>query len=296
MNELKEEDNLKFFLQSADKLIENIKNDEFLQLLRHHAGIVQSDLSYVDSEGIVQIDTDRLSKLQAVLIPVLVDALKYIPIPRIHSSDSNREFWLDNIVLCSYDIIPENIRFHLETDSEISLKDIQFKETHTQLVIHLERLFTELRDVQFYYRKKTFPELEDTGRVSFRVKGQGARLSLTYNVIQDPEDNVPIMKEGNACFDISNLVIEFDTSTLKHSFLIPMLTKIFKMQIKQQIEHQVEKNLFGFMKKLGSMMMKSISQVNRPLLSGFEAARKLVKSTQLSPLAQVYENRREKLE
>jgi hypothetical protein len=156
MKELKE-DELKPFLQSADELIENIKNDEFLQILRNQAGIVKSDLSYVDSEGMVQVDTDMLTKLQKVLLPVLADALKYIPIPRVYSSDKNSEFWLDDIVLCSYDIIPENIRFHFETDSEVSFTDVEVKDTQTHLVIHLNRLLTELKNVSFYYRKKTFP-------------------------------------------------------------------------------------------------------------------------------------------
>jgi hypothetical protein len=125
-----------------------------LQLLRYHAGIVQSDLSYVDNEGKLQVDTDMLSSLQKVLLPVLADALKYIPVPKISSSDANQEFSLDKIVLCSYDIIPENIRFHLETSSEFSLQDIEVKGTHTFLVIQLNQMLTELKDVEFYFKKK----------------------------------------------------------------------------------------------------------------------------------------------
>jgi len=292
MKEIKEED-IKPFFQAADELIENIKNDEYLQILRQQAGVVQSDLSYVDSEGMVQIDTDMLSKLQKVLLPVLADALKYIPVPRIYSSDSNREFWLDKIVLCSYDFLPENIKFHLESDSEISFKDIELKDTQTHLVIELNRLLTEIKDVEFYYKKKTFPELEDSGRVTFRVKGNGARLVLTYNVVQKPEDKVPRIMDGRAVFDISNLELEFDTKTLKHTVLVPMLGQMFKLQIKQQIEDQVEKNLTGWMNKLGDMIASSITETNRPFVSGFEAARKIVKS---SELAQIYQQRREKLE
>jgi hypothetical protein len=289
--EYKETD-LRPFLDSGNLLIENIKNDEMLQLLQHHAGIVKSDLSYVDNEGKLQLDSEMLTKLQKVLLPVLVDAMKYIPVPRITSSDHHREFWLDNLVLCSYDIIPENIRFHLETDSEFSVQDIQGS-THTFLVIELNKLRTELKDVQFYYKKKTFPELEDKGRVTFRIKGQGAKLSLTYNVEQGPEDKVPKIMKGKADFDISDLDIEFDTSTIQHTVLVPMLTKIFKLQIKLQIEKEVEKNLDGFMSKLGDMMMNSITQTNKPFLGGLEAAKKAIKT---SELGQVFQKRREKLE
>jgi hypothetical protein len=281
VNQFKGENDLELFLRSADEMIQNFKNDEFMKLLRHHAGIVQSDLSYVDSEGIVQVDRDMLFKLQTVLFPVLTDALKSIPIPRIHTADSNREFWLDNIILSSYDLNPENIRVHLETDSEVNLGDIQLKDTHTYLVIELDPLLTELKDVEFYYRKKGILEMEDSGRVTFRLKGKGARLTLIYNVLQDPKDQVPRLMYGNASFDIQEMDIDFDTSTLNHDVLIPMLTMIFKTQIKQQIEHHVENNLTTFVNKLGDMMTSAIAQANRPFLSGFEAAKNVVKSAVL---------------
>jgi len=292
MREVKD-DVINPFLDSTNQLIENMKNDEMLQLLRNHAGIVQSDISYCDMQGNLQLDTDMLTRLQKILMPVLIDALKYIPVPRITSSDIYREFWLDQIVLCSYDIIPENIRFHLETDSEFSFQDIEVKSTHTHLVIKLTKLRTELKDVEFYYRKKTFPELEDSGRVTFRIKGNGANLTLTYNIEQSLEDKVPKITKGNADFDISDLEIQFDMTTIKHTLLVPMLTNLFKPQFKTQIEKQVENNLDGFMGKLGDMMMSTIGQANKPFLSGLEAAKKAIKTSDLS---QIYQKRREILE
>jgi hypothetical protein len=286
-------DDLRPFLDSANLLIENIKNDEFLQLLRHHAGVLKSDLSYVDMEGKPQLDMDMLSRLQTVLLPVLADALKYLPLPRISSSDAYREFWLDKIVLCSYDIIPENIKFHLESDSEFSFKDIEVKDTHTFLVIQLKHFRTELKDIQFYYKKKTFPELEDKGRVTFRIKGDGANLTLNFKVEQKPEDKLPRILEGNADFDISDLDIEFDTSTIHHTVLVPMLTKMFKLQIKLQLEKEVENNLKSWMQKLGNLITNAIVQTNRPFLSGLEAARKAMKATEFG---QIYQKRVEKLE
>jgi len=292
MREFKDDD-LKPFLDSTNQMIENMKNDEMLQLLRHHAGIVQSDLSYVDNEGKLQLDTDMLTRLQKVLLPVLVDALKYIPVSRITSSDPYRDFWLDQIVLCSYDIIPENIQFHLETDTEFSFQDIQVQSTHTQLVIKLNRFRTELKDIEFYYKKKTFPEFEDTGRVTFRIKGEGANLTLTFNLEQGEKDKLPKIKEGKADFDISDLEIEFDKKTIHHTLLVPMLTSLFKPQMKLQLEKQVENNLGGFMSKLGDLVMDTISQANRPFLSGLDYAKKTIKS---SNVGQVYQKRREKLE
>jgi len=154
-------------------------------------------------------------------------------------------------------------------------------------------MLTELKDVEFYFKKKSFPEFEDHGRVAFRIKGQGASLTLTYNVLQNPGDRVPRIMEGHADFNISEMDIDFDKDSLKHDLLIPMLTKIFKVQIKKKIEDQAEKNLRGFISKLGSLMTNAIAQMNRPLISGLDMARKNIKSTDF---AQICQKRREKLE
>jgi hypothetical protein len=99
--------------------------------------------------------------------------------------------------------------------------------------------------------------------------------------------------EGHADFNISEMDIDFDKDSLKHDLLIPMLTKMFKTQIKKKIEDQAEKNLRGFISKLGTLMTNAIAQMNRPLMNGLDIARKNIKSTDL---AQIYQKRREKLE
>jgi len=287
---------------SANEIMDNIKHDELLQVLRHNAGLVQADLSYVDTEGKTQLDTDMLSKLQSALFPVLAEALKYIPLPRIEQYSPDRDYWLDNIILCSHEIIPENIIIRLETEAELSVRDIESKGSRTFFIIELNKILTEFKDIKFWYRKKTLPALEDSGLVTFRIKGEGARLSLCYNIAQGKLEKIPqapeltasySLSEGYATFDIYDMDIEFDTSTIRHTYLLPMLTKIFKVQMKRQIEDAVENNLSGFLAQLGEVMMKTISEVNRPFLTGMDLAKKAVQSSQF---ARLYEKRTETIE
>jgi hypothetical protein len=293
MRELREKQDLDPFFQSANDMLENIKNDEMLSILRHHAGVVQSDISYEDSEGNLHLDTDMLSKLNTVLVPALSEALKYIPLPRIESHNSERDLILDNVILCGYDILPDKIRFRIESDSEVSIRDVEVKGTHTNLVIHLDDLRTELKDVDFVYNKKTFPKFDEKGKATFRIGGNGAKLTLRYEVEQGPNDKYPRMKKGYASFFISDMSIDFDTNTLKHDIMVPMLTSLFKTQIKNEIEREIENNLTGWIEKLGDMMTNQLSQLNRPFLNPIEAAKKAVKSSQF---AQIKDKRSEKLE
>jgi len=292
MREESKEDDLRLFLEAADDMITHIKNDEFLKILREQAGIVQSDLTYTDDEGKTKVDTDMLFKLQSSLLPVIVGALKFIPVPKISVNDEEKEFWLDNIVLCSYDIVPDHIRLHIESDSDISVRDVEVN-SHTYLVIELDNLLTELKDLQFYFKKKTFPHFEEHGKVTFRIKGDGAKLAFTFTLDQGPHDVIPKITEGHANLDISDMDFEFDKSSLHHTLLVPLVTKLFKIAIRYQIEKQVEINLSEFTQKLGDLLTNKLSEINRPFLKQLESAKKVVKSSEIT---QDVERRKEKLE
>jgi len=285
-------DKLNEFLDAADELMENFRNDEFVRVFRKHAGFVASDLTYTDHEGRVQVDTEMLSKLRDIILPVLAEALKYIPIPRVEYTDSKLEYWVDNIVLCGYDIFPDNIRFQVETDNEFSIRDIETKSTHTRMIITLKQIRTELKDLDFYFKSKGFWSMSDSGRVNVRLGGEGATLSLILNVDQGVTDKFPKFGRGEAQFIIHKLDINFDKSSMKHPTILPFLTNMAKKKIQNQVEVEVEKIMTKLLKKIGDQMTLALSRVNRPLTI-VETVRSVLQS---SEVGQVYERRRVKLE
>jgi len=281
------------FLERTQELFDNIQKDEFVSVLRHHAGLIAEDLFYVDTEGHNQIDFEMIGNLRDVVVPVLAETFKYIPVPRIERSDKNRAYWVDNIVLCGYDVLPDNVRFQIESDSEVSIRDIETKKSNTRMIITLSKIRTELKNLDFYYEKKTMPTLTEGGRVTLRLGGDGATLSFTFEVEQNQEDKVPRLVEGEVHFNIHKLDIEFDKESLKHDVLVPIMTTMFKQQIQTEIEGGVERSFKKMMKPIGEQLMGALSKVNRPILSGVSKVRDVVKGSQVG---QVYEKRREKLE
>jgi len=293
VQEKRYEDALNDVLDRANTILDNIQNDEFVTALRHHAGLVAEDLSYVDTEGHVQVDMEMLGKLRSVIVPVLAESLKYIPIPRVEDYNENRDYWVDNIVLCGYDVVPENVRFQIESDSEVSLRYIEMNKSYTKLIVTLKEIRTELKNLEFYYKKKTFPEMKEQGRVTLRLTGDGATLQMIFRVDQGPEDKVPVLGDGEVHFQIHKMNIEFDKDSLKHNILVPMLTNLMKNQIQLQIEKDVEANLEKFVKTIGDQLTESMVKVNRPFMTGFNKMRGIIKETEV---AQINEKRKEKLE
>jgi len=293
VEEFKYKDELNNFIDRTQELFDNIRNDEFVNVLRHYAGLVAQDLSYTDTEGRTQIDMEAIGKLRNVIGPVLAESFKYIPIPRIERSDDYRDFWVDNIVVCGYDVIPDNIRFQIENDSEVSLRNIETLRFNTRLVVTLKNIRTELKNLDFYYERKSFPALADSGRATLRLSGDGATLTLIFQIIQNPEDEVPRLGEGEVHFNIHQLDILYESGSLRHSILIPIMTNLWKQQIRLEIEREVEKSILNLMKPIGEQLSSTLGQINRPILTGMSKVREVIKGTEMG---QVYEMRREKLE
>jgi hypothetical protein len=294
----KERNELEQLLDTGNQLIENIKNDEYVKELRMRAGIVRSNLTYVDNEGRTKIDVDMLVKLQAALMPVLADTFQKIHIPRIEHSDPHLDFWVDNIVLCGYDIFPDNIIFHIERETELSIRDIESRGSKTRLVVHLDKLRTEIRNIEFYFKKKTMPSLSDSGLVTFRIPENGAYLGIYFTIEERPGETHPRLTEGYADFSIRKMDIEFDKSTLKHDVLLPMMIGLAKPAILSKIEKAVETNLSNALKQLGDRLTIALGEINRPSFFGgkFGSVKSVKETIRASDPAQVYAKRRVKLE
>jgi len=271
------------FLDTADEFLDNMKNDDIVRQLRERAGILVEDLTYEDEHGHRQVDTTVLSSIRRVIVPVLAEALKYIPIPRIEDVNSKREYVVDNIVLCGYDIIPDNVFIHLESDAWVSVRELETESSRTRLVVELRNIRTELKDVHFCYKKKGFPKLEEAGRVTARIGGKGARLSITFRVDQRPGDPAPHFTDGKVDFEIDKLDLDFDRSTLTHDILVPMISTLFKGAIILAIERSVSQNLTATVNDIGSRLSESLLGAGQPRFTKqLESMRKEIKQGEFS--------------
>jgi len=284
---------LDFFFDQSEELLRNLRHNETISVLKHHAGIVASDLAFSDPEGKPQINMDLISKLRDVVMPSLAESLKYVPLPRFQDSDEKREYWIDNIVVCGYDILPENIRFQIESDSKVSIRDAKTKHSDTRLVITLSKIRTELKNLEFFYHKKTFPELTEQGRCSVRLGGDGATLTLVFNIVQGQEDKVAKLSEGYADFHISKMDIEYEKKTLTHDILVPLMTNLWNLQIQNNIEHSIEKNLTQLIQGLSEKITQALLAINQPFHSGVDTFQNIFGTKEFNT---AYQNRIQKLE
>jgi hypothetical protein len=293
MDQLRYKPEVEAFLNSSDELLDNLKNDDLVSSLRERAGILVEDLSYVDTNGNRQIDTQVLGNIRKVIVPVLADSLKYIPVPRIEDSNSSREYVIENLVLCGYDVIPDNIFVHLESDSWVSVRELETECSRTRLVISLRNLRTEIKDIKFYYKRKSFPKMEESGLATLRIGGRGATLTITFRVDQKPGDPVARFTSGHVDFEIDHMDIDYDRATLTHDILVPMITGLFMGSIVHAIERAVEKNLGSVVNDIGIRLSEAVVGSEPRFNKQVESMTESVKEGEFSKR---FRKRQEKLE
>jgi len=295
MDRMRDDHTVNNFFNTANELMDNLKNEEFISLLRERAGILYQDLTYVDTQGNRQLDTKLLTNIRKFVVPMLADALKYIPIPPIQDSDSKREYVVENIVLCGYDVVPENISVHLEMDSNMSMKELETEKSKTRLVISLRNFRTELKDVHFYFKRKVFPALEDSGRVTVQIGGKGATLTLTFQVDYSPEESMTKFSGSKVDMYIDDMDFNFDRSSIKHDIFLPMVTTLFKRTIIHGIKRNVEKGLAGVINDIGYSLTKSMaeSEARKRFQNQLDW---MAGTAKKEDFGRIYQQRRQKLE
>lgn len=115
---------------------------------------------------------------------VMVSQVRYIPIPRIEHNDENIHVIVENIILTSDNFLPNVMEIKMKNSAVVGLRSELASTTATSVTLNFYQIYADIRDVPFYFRKKTgFPRLQDHGVanifVSFRRRFWATDLQLT---------------------------------------------------------------------------------------------------------------------
>jgi DNA-directed RNA polymerase subunit F len=263
---------LQIVLEEFRALFDSIKNDPDVVRFQEKAADFFQQFTYVDQSGQRHFNTDLMSELSHVMIPLLLKHLEEIPLPAIEDHTEDLDCRIENITISGYDIIPEHVYFYLNSELDFNLRQLEAEKGRTSALLKVTDIKTKIPGIKFWIKHKTFPHLEDRGVANITIGGEGAGLNI-YLTIKNLFSNKPTFAFSRVRFSIDSLRI--DIVQTKHSIITPLVSAIWKKKIKHTIEEQVQKKVLTMAQNLETSFNDLLSKYPPPKLSSM-AVEKLV--------------------
>jgi len=282
-------------------VLNNIANDEMVLRLRESLATLSDDLFWQDQEGNRYFDAEAGGVLASSVSDVIRNQFQYLALPKVIRQEEDMAFTLDNLVISA--TLPDKIDFHLESyasldTSALAVPGKSSVQTEIYLTATVRGITATAPNIVFTYEGTTISE---AGVMSVTIPDPGADLAIDF--VMRPSTSSAISsasaptswstttgseKAGftgtvggggllryefvkiKSHFAIPDMVIDFDTQTLSHRFLVPLITSMFKARIIDRFESGVEEALDQGLVSLGQSVTNILNQAPNPLsISGF---------------------------
>jgi len=231
-------------IDDAKFIITAITNDPYLRKIMKDSRTLAKDFVY-DRTGRMNLFVTKevLEESKDVVIPVIMEHLCALPMPAIEMSGPKFDFAVRGILFHSHDVFPQHVRVSTKSDVLMQPRKEQIQGSVppdvSQFKLELFNISTHLRDLHFFYRKKTGLRLSDEGFCDVDVVNM--RLKLKWSVINVPLQPLRFQLDNVKCrIPDFNLVVK----QANHKALYKLGMTFFKNTIRKRMETGIEKSLF----------------------------------------------------
>ncbi|GBE81549.1 hypothetical protein SCP_0312780 [Sparassis crispa] len=186
-----------------------------------------------DIEGSIKYKPELWSDIKQVIFPSLIANIGYLPIPRIEYTDDTLDLVLENLALSGRNLLPNVVSLETRNFLKFSPYNTLRDESHHELTLTLAQIQADMRDIAFYYRKKTgMPKVTDSGLADVLLGGSG--LTVTAHIISSDLDRSSVFKIKNVQVHMDTL--KFSIRDSKHDTLYKALHPLVQGLVKKQLQ------------------------------------------------------------
>jgi len=266
--------NFQELFESSRLVLDKIQNDSTTQNFVDKLGTWAQHFA-LDSEGrpdlfVIQ---ESISELRKMVIPVLSKQLATIPIPRVEGSNDNYHYAIENLTFYVSDFIPEYIQLQTKSDTVVDVHSLETPKNELKVILNIDRFRPHFENVSFWYKRKTFPKMEDHGIADIDLSaGEGTRIKVIWKIKAESDKPFTFSLMKVKCV-IDKMDIKIRDA--KHDVLDRIATTLFIGQIKQSVAQAVVNNLVNSLQPLNDQMNRWFA--SRPITTMMENANKQMK-------------------
>ncbi|KAJ1306987.1 hypothetical protein OPQ81_007967 [Rhizoctonia solani] len=179
-----------------------------------------------DTNGSLTFKPTLWSDIRRVILPAIVEQVGYIPIPRVEYTDNQLDLVIENLTLQGKNLFPNVVEIEAHNYVKFSpYKAIQ-DEQHHDLTLSFGHIQADMRDVAFYFNKKSgMPKLKDSGLADVLLGGEG--LSAKVHLKSAPS------KDKSSVFYVKDVRVKIDS--LKFSIRDSKHDALYKIYVDEQL-------------------------------------------------------------
>lgn len=253
--EYKESTFMRDLFTQVQSFMQAIRNDPTNQRLAADLRSLAAEFITTAPDGTQRLNTDAISQIRQMLVPLIVEQLDVVPIPRIEGHNESMQWSFDNLVFHGYDVLPDHIGFKYDNDMDFNFRDLSVNKARQHLLIRIRNMNLHMRDVHFWFKRTATPKIEDEGRADVHLRGKG--LNLDIRVWVNP--TAPFFQVYDVDCRINRLKIKILEA--RHEFLLNTVTTVLSPIIRRRVEHAVEDKLRQMLVKVEAVMNRGAEQV-----------------------------------
>ncbi|KAJ3046209.1 hypothetical protein HDV00_000021 [Rhizophlyctis rosea] len=224
-------------------LTSNIQNDELVKKLSDDVQRLVRDLAK-DENDKPEFKTVLLNDFANVVLPAVMDQIRYIPIPRIEHSNEDFFLAVESVLLTSETFLPDAVDVKLKHAARVAFRPKPVSNLKHRLALNLQGIHAKIEDIPFYYRRKTgFPKFKDYGVADVTIGGRGINTLMKLDVDWSSPHRTIVPKKIKVLVDDFKLNVHHTDHDSMFSTLAPFLSNTIKKQLAQTLESQLKSAL-----------------------------------------------------
>ncbi|KAH8827080.1 hypothetical protein DL96DRAFT_1605435 [Flagelloscypha sp. PMI_526] len=190
-----------------------------------------------DESGSFKFKKHLWEDVRSTILPQLADKIGYVPIPRIEYTDPQIDLVVENLVLSGRNLFPNVVTLEAHNYVKFSpYKAIKDEHRH-EIKLGLGQIQADMRDVAFYFRKKTgLVKTKDSGIADVLLGGSG--VTATVHIASSPENDESSVFRVKSCV-VKVDALKFSIRDSKHDFLYKTIKPLIAGLIKKQIQNAI---------------------------------------------------------
>jgi len=256
----------KFFSQ-WNALINNFANDSLVNEFSQELHQFVRDFA-LDSKGRPDIYaiTESLGQIKSFIYPILVRQLENMTVAKIVGNSEAYDWTIEDLSVGIANFVPESFDLRTKNHTKMNVKDLEAKESNTRIILDIQSLKPHFNDVKFWYRRRSFPHIEDKGVADVDLTGgEGTRIKIIWKI--KSKHNRPF------AFSLMEVKCTIDKMDIKvknaqHDILDKIAASLFVGNIKQQVANGIVNAIVDVLHPINDAMNKWFA--SRPINSVYD--------------------------